>query len=126
MPCSLAVLAFLVASAPQVSDPESLVEDTLLAPLAARERGRTSYSRASPPAEQRVRILDAEPIADGKGGVFVGFAVDARSRRGKGRWMENTITGCVYLESGEVFVQYGNGYRAAGGLAFPRRALAAR
>jgi hypothetical protein len=115
MTCSLAVLAFLLASAPHASDSaESLLKDKLLAPLAAPERARTSYSRAAPPpAEHRLRILDAAPIADGKGGAFVGFAVDARRHSGKGPWHQNAITGCVYLESGEVYVRYGKGYHAA-------------
>ena len=115
MACRLAILAFLLASAPRASDsPESLVRDKLLAPLAAREDARSSYSRARPPAEHRVRLLDAAPIADGKGGAFVGFAIDARHGRGKGRWQKNAITGCVYVESGEVYVRYGNAFRAAG------------
>ena len=75
MPCRLALLVFLLASAPRASEtPESLVHEKLLAPLAAREKARSSYSRARPPAaERRVRMLDAAPIADAKGGAFAGF-----------------------------------------------------
>ena len=116
MPCRLAVLVFLLASAPRASQtPESLVQERLLVPLAARESARSSYSRARPPAaERRVRLLDAAPIADSKGGAFVGFAVDARYGRGEGRWRQSVIAGCVYVESGEVYVRYGDAFRAAG------------
>lgn len=111
MPCRLALLVFLLASAPRASEtPDSLVQDKLLAPLAAREEARSRYSRAAPPpAERRVRLLDAAPIADGKGGAFVGFAVDARVGD---VWHESVITGCVYPERGEVYVRIGTGFRA--------------
>jgi hypothetical protein len=118
MPCRLAVLVFLLASAPRASEaPESLVQDKLLAPLKARDHARISYSRALPPAERRVRVLDNSPIMDRKGGAFVGFAVDARYGRGKGQWEQNVITGCVYGETGEVYVRLGRAFRAAGVLA---------
>ena len=84
-------------------------------PLAARESARSSYSRARPPAaERRVRLLDAAPIADGKGGAFVGFAVDARYGRGEGRWKQSVMTGCVYVETGEIYLRYGDAFREAG------------
>jgi hypothetical protein len=116
MPLRLALLVFLLASAPRASEsPRSLVEEKLLAPLAAREEARSSYSRARPPAaERRVRMLDTEPIADAKGGAFVRFAVDARYGRAAGRWQQNVITGCVYAATGEVYLRYGHGFRAAG------------
>lgn len=116
MPCRLAILVFLLASALRASEtPESLVQEKLLAPLAASEKGRSSYSRAGPPAAaRRVRMLDAAPIADAKGGAFVGFAVDARYGRGAGRWEKDEITGCVYAGTGEVHVRYGDDFRAAG------------
>src|SRR5438874_12379320 len=111
MVCLLALL--LVSSAPPT--PESLVRDKLLAPLAAKDDARSSYYRGPPPAmERRVRLLDAKPIADGKGGAFVGFNVDARYGRGEGRWREGVIAGCVYPATGEVFVRYGDAFRAAG------------
>jgi len=59
-------------------------------------------------------MLDAAPIADAKGGVFVGFAVDARYGRGAGRWQEDVITGCVYAGTGKVYLRYGDAFRAAG------------
>ena len=116
MPTCLALLVFLLASAPRASEnPEVLVQKKLLKPLAAREAMRSGYSRARPPAvERRLRVLDAAAIADGHGGAFVGFAVDARYGRRAGRWQESVITGCVYAGSGEVYVRYGDAFRQAG------------
>ena len=113
-----ALLALLLASAPQAPQkPESLIQDKLLTPLAARDGSRGSYSRARPPPmERRLRLTDAEPTNDGHGGAFVTFAVDARYGRGEGRWMENTITGCAYAATGEVYVRYGQGFRSADAL----------
>ena len=126
----VAFLFFLLAYAPRTSEnPESLIQDKLLAPLAASERARSRYSRAAPPAaERRMRLLDAEPVTDAKGNAFFGFAVDARHglRRGPGtRWQENAITGCVYPRSGVVYVRYGDAYRAAGVLLGRKTAPAA-
>ena len=114
MVCLLALL--LIGSTPPAPETaESLVRANLLAPLAAKDGARSSYYRGPPPAmERRVRLLDAKPIADGKGGAFVGFNVDARYGRGEGRWREGVIAGCVYPATGEVFVRYGDAFRAPG------------
>ena len=116
MPICLALLTLLLASGPRASEtPESLIQHNLLAPLAAREKGRSRYSRAGPPAvERRLRMLDETPIADAKGARFQTFTVDARYGLGKGTWDKGEITGCVYPASGEVYVKVGNGYRGAG------------
>ena len=55
MTCSLAVLAFLLASVPHASDDsaESLLKEKLLAPLADRDEARSRYSRAAPPLTER-------------------------------------------------------------------------
>jgi hypothetical protein len=91
------------------------VQEKLLAPLEAKESARSRYSRAGPPfAEHRVRLLDAAPVADGRGGAFVGFTVDARYSRGEGAWRKDLFGGCVYAGSGEVYVRFGQGFRAAG------------
>src|SRR5258708_2527889 len=113
MVCLLALL--LIGSTPPAPEtPESLVRARLLAPLAAKDDARNAYYRGPPPAmERRVRLLDAAPIADGKGGAFVGFTVDARYGRGEGKWRESVIAGCVYPATGEVFVRYGDAFRAA-------------
>lgn len=118
MPSRLALLALLLASALRASEtPDSIVQDKLLTPLAKQESMRGRFSRARPPpAERRVRMLDAAPVADEKGAAFVGFAVDARWGRGDEPWNENVISGCVYPETGEVFVRYGKRFRNAAAL----------
>src|SRR3989442_6516615 len=112
MVCLLALL--LVGSAPRAPEtPESLVRDKLLAPLAAKDEARSAYYRGPPPAmERRVRLLDAAPIADGKGGAFVGFTVDARYGRGEGKWREGVITRCVYPATGEGVLRHRDAVRA--------------
>ena len=81
---------------------ETLVQATLLQPLAKRDDERSRFSRARmPPAERRVRVLSAE--VDATGAAFVRFAVDARGGL-KQTWQPNTIVGCAYPERGEVFV----------------------
>ena len=124
----LAILTFAPAAlaepsatedAPAVRDArgaESQVRHALLEPLAAKEDKQGRFSRARMPAqERRVRILDEKPGTDRDGGAFYRFAVDARhgvrpveSDEG---WRTATITGCVYVDSGAVFVKVGERHR---------------
>lgn len=68
---------------------------------------------------RRIRILDATPKKDATGATFVSFAIDGRHGYGaddeaeEGSWRENEMTGCAYLERGEVFVKVGENHRAA-------------
>ena len=98
---------------------ETLVQQKLVKPLAAKEAKRARFSRVRLPAqEHRVRVLDPHPVKDSEGGSFVAFAVDGRygieAFEGKAAgWRENEIVGCVYPERGEVFVRMGDEFRAA-------------
>jgi hypothetical protein len=84
---------------------QTLVERGLLQPLAAKEKQRSRYSRvALSPWERRVRVLDAGPQTDRDGATFMAFAVDARRGLADSTWREDALGGCVYLESGRVFV----------------------
>jgi len=114
----LALLALLLASALRASEtPESIVQDKLLTPLAKQESMRGRFSRARPPAaERKLRMLDAAPVADRKGAAFVGFAVDARWSRGDEPWTADVIVGCVYPDTGEIYLRYGKRFGAASGL----------
>jgi len=98
------------------------VQKKLTAPLAAKEEERSRYSRARMPAqERRVRVLDAKAKTDADGKAFVAFAVDARHGYDLGElgekehnpWRKDTITGCVYVDGGEVFVDMGKEIRPA-------------
>ena len=124
LPC---LLSMLCASSLALAEPPnaeatkaqqaatSLVRKKLVRPLAKRTSKRKMFSRVAPvPTERRVRVLDATPQADARGRRFVRFAVD--TRRGwddEGRWKQGAIVGCVYPDSGQVFVQEGDEFHPA-------------
>jgi hypothetical protein len=113
------------AQTPTQVSAEQVVQAKVLKPLAARELERSRFSRARlPPQARRVRVIDAEAKKDSGGAAFVAFAVDARHgfdlededglpRKADGAWRKDTITGCVYVESGAVFVKRGEEFRPA-------------
>ena len=104
-------------AAPENKTASALVQTALVEPLAAKERQRSKFSRAAMPAqERRVRILDEQPRKDAQGAAFVRFAVDARHGvldDSDAGWNLAAITGCAYVERGEVFVKKGDQFRAA-------------
>jgi hypothetical protein len=96
----------------------ALVKHDLLQPLIAKEEGRSKFSRARmPPEERRVRILDEQPSKDAQGIAFVRFSIDARWGMGgsddENHWRRDDITGCVYLDKNQIFVKSGDQYRPA-------------
>jgi hypothetical protein len=118
--CAPAILAPPVAAEglPESKEAGALVQRALLQPLAAKERDQSRFSRARLPAqERRVRVLDQQPRKDAAGDAFFTFAVDARhglypvAEGDEASWRPGTITGCVYVERGEVFVKSGDRYR---------------
>ncbi len=95
------------------------VQKSLLAPLAAKERARSRFSRARAPASvRRVRVLEPLAKTDANGASFVTYAVDERHDWETGEdgkipeeaWRREAIVGCVYLERGEVYVKRGKQY----------------
>jgi hypothetical protein len=107
-------------ASPESKNAEALVQRELLQPLAAKERDQSRFSRARLPAqERRVRMLDDQPRKDTAGNAFFTFAVDARhgvyprTEDDAAHWRPAAITGCVYVERGEVFVTSGDRYRPA-------------
>ena len=101
---------------------KSIVQKELTKPLAAKEEARSRFSRAILPAQaRRIRVLDEQLKKDAKGHAFVTFAVDARHGYGvsddeeakESAWRKDTIVGCVYADSGEVFVKKGDEFRPA-------------
>jgi hypothetical protein len=124
----LSMLAILLFAPASFADSEAvkggapakvLVQRTLIEPLAAKENNQSKFSRARMPAqERRVRILDETPRQDARGGKFVRFAVDARhgfrfKADDEASWRQAAITGCVYVDRGEVFVKKGDEHRPA-------------
>lgn len=85
------------------------IEAAVLRPLAELLPPRFSRVRV-PPVERRARVLQDNPSFDGSGRAFVPFAVDVRFGES---WRENEIVGCAYVQSGEVFVKRGDGFRPA-------------
>jgi hypothetical protein len=104
---------------PDAKAARALVERELVQPLAAKERDQSRFSRARLPAqERRVRILDEEIRKDAAGNAFFTFAIDARHgvfgpADDESQWRRAAVTGCVYVERGEVFVKSGDRYRPA-------------
>jgi hypothetical protein len=121
--CARAILAQPAAAeeatpAPESKDAGALVQRELIRPLASKERDQSRFSRARLPAqERRVRILDEQPRKDAAGDAFYTFAIDARhgvfADGDETQWRKATITGCVYLGRGEIFVKSGDQYRPA-------------
>jgi hypothetical protein len=108
-----------VATVPASEAPAStLVRRVLLEPLAIKDREASKFTRGRLPArERRVRLPDPGPVRDARGQAFVRFAID--ELRGLGHdelvdgWELAVISGCAYLDRGEVFVQKGEEFRPA-------------
>ena len=93
----------------------SLINAKLIQPLVAKEENQSKFSRARPaPSERRVRAED-KPQQDSAGNSFFAFSVD--TRRGwsddESAWTKDAITGCVYLDRGEVFIKRGKVFHPA-------------
>jgi hypothetical protein len=95
-----------------VDKADALVRAQLVQPMAAREKKRSVFSRAPPQAsERRVRILDAAPAKDGADRGYVRFAIDERWFDDE--WSNDDLTGCVYVDDDQVFVDVGDAFRRA-------------
>jgi hypothetical protein len=118
------VLALSLVPSLGLADEPSLVEWAqrrvdagIVKRLAEREVSRFSRERP-PPRERRIRVTQAEPTRDKRGGSFLAFAIDVRFG---GEWQKDDIVGCVYAGSGDLFVKRGDRYRPAAFL-FGKRA----
>ena len=111
--------ASLASAAPSETDARAVVDKQLIAPLRAKEARQSRFSRAyQPPQVRRVRVLDSAAVTDGNGAVFMSFAVDTQNGLledvdGTKPWRTDVIVGCVYPESGKVFVKRGETYFGA-------------
>lgn len=107
-----------LAEPPTPRAAEALVTQKVVAPLAKAEAKRSRFSRAAPVAvERRVRMLDSVALPDGRGELFVRFAVDVR-RYGEDEdaWQSDTILGCAYPKQRKVFVERDGAYFPASSL----------
>lgn len=108
--------AFVLASLPSLAsaDEPSItwakhrVDLGLVKPIAAREKGGTFSRGRPPPRVSRVRTPDPEQTDPSKR-VFASFAIDVRW--GGSEWHENDVVGCVYKDTGKIFVKIGDEYR---------------
>ncbi len=115
---------------PAVAAAKAHIERDLVAPLTVNEQRRSRMTRARQPAlARRVRMLTTSPSKDSSGRAFFGFAVDARyganpmstekpsaaerqawATNEEQQWQKDAITGCLYPESGDVFVNRGGAW----------------
>lgn len=112
---------------PAVTAAKATIEKDLVDPLAIKERKASRMTRSRQPAmARRVRILSAEPMKDASGKAFLAFAVDAKygfdprdefpdeRERAEERWQKDAITGCLYPETNELFVNRSGTHYPAG------------
>ena len=103
--CLVLFLPCLAGADDAVGWAKRTVEDGLVSKLARKSRG---FSRERPvPHERRVRLLGSALSTDKAGRAFVAFAVDVRYGP---NWHEGDIVGCVYRDSGKLFVKLGDAY----------------
>lgn len=108
MLCSVPSLG--LADEPSLDWAQRRLEVGLLKPL-SQMPGGSRFSRERPaPRERRARLTQTSVSVDKQGRAFVSFAVDVRFGS---EWRENDIVGCVYRNSGEIYVSRGDAYRPA-------------
>jgi hypothetical protein len=101
---------------------KSTLQAKLLEPLQKKEEQRSRFSRAvTPPSARRVRVPEEAPGKDARGRSYLAFAVDERRSFGvvpdhadpEAEWYRDAIVGCVYPDTGDVFIRRGETYYAA-------------
>lgn len=84
------------------------VDQGLVKPLKKREENRSGFSRViQAPKERRLRILQTRMSRDKRGRTFLAYSIDVRY----GDEWHDDIAGCVYTQSGNIYVQRGDEYR---------------
>lgn len=84
------------------------VEVGLLKELAQKDSKRSKFSRSRPPpAERRARIVASTASYDPGGLAFAPYAVDARWGD---EWQKDDLVGCVYKDSGNLYVKLGDDF----------------
>jgi hypothetical protein len=115
--CALLAIFGLNASVAHASDPaasaRTTVEKVLTEPLAQQEARRSRYSRAAiAPRTRTVRVLDERAHRDLRGAEFFVFSIDER-RGFRAVLHKDAVTGCIYPDSGDVFVARGDAHYPA-------------
>jgi hypothetical protein len=112
LPFVVSMLFASAALAEPSADPKgvgALVDARLVTPLKGAEGKRKKFSRAMPaPTARRVRVLE-ESATDPRGREFVRFAIDVhRPWTEEGTWELDSVVGCAYAETREVYVRNGD------------------
>jgi len=116
--CAFLAIFGLTASVAHASDPVAsatmTVEKVLTEPLAQQELKRARFSRAAiAPRTRTVRVLDQRPRRDPRGAEFFAFSIDEqRGLRAVVR--KDAFRGCIYPNSGQVFIARGDAHYPAG------------
>lgn len=95
---------------------QQLVQSKLVTPLSAKESERSRFSRVLRPAPvMRVRLTTPQPQKDSSGAAYMAFAIDTcyGFRPTADCWRKAALTGCVYPQNGQIFVQRGADYYPA-------------
>lgn len=95
---------------------QHLVQSKLVMPLSAKESERSRFSRVLRPAPvMRVRLTTPQPQKDSSGAAYMAFAIDTcyGFRPTADCWRKAALTGCVYPQNGQIFVQRGADYYPA-------------
>jgi hypothetical protein len=86
------------------------VEHGLVKPLA--QTRSNSFSRGRPiPSERRARVTNEAVQVDEQSREFLSFSIDIRY--GGGEWRNDDVVGCVYRQSGNIYVKVGDEHRPA-------------
>jgi hypothetical protein len=114
LPFVVSMLFASAALAEPSADPKAvgaLVHAQLVTPLKGAEGKRKKFSRAMPaPTARRVRVLEGS-ATDPRGKEFVRFAVDVRRPwTEEGTWELDSLVGCAYADTREVYVRSGDAY----------------
>jgi hypothetical protein len=90
------------------------LENEVVKPLAEREAQPPRFARImNVPMERKVRVASSGPWRDSRGNAYLTFSVDARPLGSSLPWRENSLTGCIYLDTGAIYVRSGPRYRPA-------------
>lgn len=94
----------------------AIVNTALLKPLRERDGKQERMSRAAPrPRQRRARMTSSAPVLDSKGLAFLTFALDQQHgfASADDAWQRDVDVGCIYVDSGAVYVQRGEHFAEA-------------
>lgn len=113
IPLALAASGRSSAAPPPADEAVAQVHRLFLEPLIARDAQTSRFSRAArPPTQRRLRSQGDAPRTDATGALFYAFAIDHRASGGA--WQHDAEVGCIYPDTGEIYVARGGVYLSSG------------